>query len=91
MTITLVTNERTVLARLPYNGCPWVEVDYPCSGCGAFRIAGSKPHVEEDSKITATAVCLGCRAPCGTLVVSTETLFGLEEDDRMLNGRPRVY
>jgi hypothetical protein len=90
MEVKLVTRERTIPARLPYPTATFVEVDFPCSGCGSKQVAGGTPTRGHDT-YTAPAVCVDCRAACGTLVATVSTLFGIEEDERVLNGRPRVY
>jgi hypothetical protein len=41
--------------------------------------------------VESEAGCVACGKTIGRLVVKFDTVFGLEEDSRMLNGRPRVY
>lgn len=45
----------------------------------------------EGPKISGDAECTRCREKVGHMVVTTDSLFGVEEDMRVLNGRPRVY
>jgi hypothetical protein len=52
--------------------------------------AGSRPS-KDDRAYEADASCLGCRKRMGTLRVETDTIFGVREDERVLNGRVRVY
>lgn len=40
---------------------------------------------------TSNASCFDCDAPVGRLVVTVDTIFGIEEDEAVLHGRPRVY
>jgi hypothetical protein len=90
--ITLTDREGHVMeARLPYPGATYVEIDYPCSGCGSKAIAGGAPSIESHDTYRAQAACVGCKAACGVLRVQLSTLFGLEEDEAVLHGRPRVY
>jgi len=90
--ITLTTREGHVLeGRLPYDGAAFVEFDAPCSGCGSKAVAGGAPSIESHDTYRAQAACCGCRAACGVLRVQVSTLFGIEEDNRVLNGRCRVY
>ena len=81
-------------ARLPYQGAEHVLMAGACPACGADGPAlfGDRPEQGHD-RYTATAVHVGadCGAAIGTMVVEFDTLFGIEEDERVLNGRPRVY
>jgi len=43
------------------------------------------------STYSGAAECTRCRQKVGNMTVKINTLFGLEEDDRVLNGRCRVY
>lgn len=86
---------------VPYEGakhvladgcCPLCLVDEAGFGRRVFKIAGGNPSASADDRAwEATAVCLGCRKIVGTLRVETDTLFGVQEDERVLNGPWRVY
>jgi hypothetical protein len=62
-----------------------------CPACRKpLRLAGRNP-VEGERTVESAAYCAACDAPLGRLVVELATLFGLEEDRAVLNGRCRVY
>jgi hypothetical protein len=69
-------------------------VDGACPGCGAnpFLIAGTGAHRQSDDRtLRAGGRCVKCGDAVGYIYATTNTLFGLEEDERVLNGRARVY
>ncbi len=76
------------------DGEPFVTVDGRCPepGCTAdpFRVAGSTPREVDDREVHAPAICVGCGACVGTLVVDYVTVFGFAED-RAVRQRVRVY
>ena len=45
----------------------------------------------EGKRVSAAAACTRCKGSVGTLVVERDTLFGPDEDLRVLQGRCRVY
>lgn len=89
--------EKQRKASLPYAQADHVRVDGQCPSCkacdeGTFRCIGkvTAQKVDHDT-ITAPALALCCGAEVGKIVVTMNTLFGIEEDLAVLNGRPRVY
>lgn len=58
-----------------------VEVRGPDHATGKDHTAG----------VDGDAECARCRAVVGRMAVRFETIFGAEEDEAVLNGRPRVY
>lgn len=81
-------------AKAPFAGAAYVVVDGVCPHCKAepFNVAGVKGTlVRGHDTYTADAGCVGCNVPTGKLVITVNTLFGIEEDERVLNGRCRVY
>jgi len=64
-----------------------------CPKCAhePFCVAGSGRHIGGRDFYVSDAVCLECRERVGEIQVKVETIFGLEEDERMLNGPWRVY
>lgn len=97
MRITFTTDDgRSGEARVPYEGCQYVVVDSmhcECAPREPLFVAGIKDGLREksDRHIVSKAGCARCKGGCGDLRVDFDTIFGLEEDDRVLNGRPRVY
>lgn len=69
----------------------------PCPACGIeqLRVEGLVPHVvmatdhEHKTEWEARAIC--CGKDGFTIGVRRVSLFGFEEDRRVLEGRPRVY
>jgi hypothetical protein len=53
---------------------------------------GAKGTITSDNReTTGTAICYQCQKPIGRIRVVFDTLFGLDEDNRVLNSRCRVY
>lgn len=93
MKISIKFNDGTrQTATLPYQGCQHVEVDGTCPSCGTkpWKARGGQPETGYD-EYRAQAQCLSCDKIVGTMIVKVSTIFGIEEDDRVLSGRYRVY
>ena len=64
-----------------------------CPGCGAepFIIEGHgrHRHTRDTYRAAGTAKC--CGDSVGYIYAKANTLFGLEEDEAVLNGQTRVY
>ena len=64
-----------------------------CPGCGAtpFMVQGHgrDRYAHDTLRAASTAMC--CGDSVGYIYAKTGTLFGLEEDEAVLNGRARVY
>lgn len=61
------------------------------SGPARLLVTGEGRHTTGHDSEAAAAVCLDCRRQVGQIEVTSETIFGVEEDLRMLRGRCRVY
>ena len=59
----------------------------PCARCQAdpFFVRGSRPNVGTHGA-KAEASCCACGQPVGTLHVEFDTIFGVDEDARVLSG-----
>lgn len=93
MKITVEIDGVTHKAPIPGDR-PHLELDMACPRCAApapLRVAGKGRHIESHDTYAADGFALCCRAPIGTIRTVVETLFGLEEDEAVLEGRPRVY
>ncbi len=90
MVIELVQGERRLKASLSYEGAKYVTVKESCE-CGCFDVHSLRSTVNDRGTVKGKALCVECEAGRGELVVRLDTIFGLEEDDRVLNGRARVY
>lgn len=65
-----------------------------CPGCKAgppLAVRGLGIHTREHAAYVARAACVRCGAVVGSLRAEVETVFGLEEDERVLAGPWRVY
>ena len=64
-----------------------------CGKCGRrpMRIICGEAHIHSYDEYEARAACGHCGGGCGKVIVRVRTLFGLEEDRAVLEGRPRVY
>lgn len=89
----LIRNGATHSARVPYDGADHVTVKGLCPLCGAadFRVRGQGIHTTTHDTHLARAVSVCCGVDVGELRVTMSTIFGIEEDGRVLHGRPRVY
>lgn len=66
--------------------------DCACPGCSApLRVLGSGREIGGHDYYRAKGFCASCRAYVGEIRAYVDTIFGLEEDERVLHGRPRVY
>ncbi len=74
---------------MPSPGLETVEVPEPCD-CGCSSVRGAN-MVTGRSTYKSQALCAECAAARGELVVTVSTIFGIEEDERVLYGRARVY
>lgn len=84
----------TRVCSLPFPEAAYAEAEGACPCCAdvPFKVAGKSPHnAADDRAYEATAECLRCRNTLGVLRVETSTLFGVTEDEAVLNGRCRVY
>ncbi len=84
----------------PCEGASFVECEGPCVNADCVPIksgeylllTGVKCTLQtSDRGATSDAGCVACGKTIGKLVVEYDTIFGAEEDERVLNGRPRVY
>mgnify|MGYP001607516784 CR=1 FL=1 len=85
-------------ARVPKAEAVWVQGEARCPCCGwqdkdmrSFALWSRQANTTSHT-VTGAALCAKCAQPVGgDLVVELDTIFGREEDERVLNGRPRVY
>lgn len=78
--------------KLPHSSADHVMPEGKCPECGQeeWKVQGGETTRGHDT-YSAPARCVLCGERVGTLVVKMDTLFGLEEDERVLHGRARVY
>ena len=90
MTITVTRDGKKLKAKLPHPQCGFVEVSVPCA-CGSVQVRGTGIRETTHDTYVADAVCCGCGRSAGVMRTKVSTVFGIEEDSRVLNGRMRVY
>lgn len=95
MKISLVHQNKRFECTLSYNGADYViarGLDI-CPLCKAdLKVAGRKGTMRNDhDTYYAEAGCLSCGGTLGELQTQVSTVFGIDEDEAVLNGRARVY
>jgi hypothetical protein len=84
----------TVACKVPFVGAQYVIADLEaCPSCGAkpVELRGSAPQQRHDH-YTSDAMTLCCKKFVGQMTAWPDTLFGIDEDQTVLNhGRCRVY
>jgi hypothetical protein len=80
-------------ATLPFEGADHVVVDGACPKCKGTPFTAKGQHITHHDHDTyyAHAICCKCGAPVGQMKTVVSTIFGIEEDERVLFGRCRVY
>jgi hypothetical protein len=105
--ITLTFNDGSRRrGRLPYPNAPRVVVNRKCGAklpnpglgkgfaggiCDSTEYKGAGMSIESRDTYRANAICDRCGHPAGTLRVQVPTMWGIEEDERVLNGPWKVY
>jgi hypothetical protein len=71
----------------------YVVVAGACPHCKTepFNVRGKGINKTDRDSHYADGHCLKCDARVGTIRVKLDTIFGLEEDERVLNGPWKVY
>jgi hypothetical protein len=92
MKVTFTVDNVEHTCSVPYEGAAFVLVDgWACPTCKRSGVAGRNQRIESHDTYASDAGCADCKVVVGVLRVQLSTLFGLEEDERVLNGRCRVY
>ena len=102
MKITIVLDSgKRCKASLPYDGAHYILIAIACpNGCASHKhpqamtetkIAGTGIKHHSHDTYFADAIALCCRKKIGTIETKVDTVFGIEEDERVLNGPQRVY
>lgn len=65
--------------------------DEPICECGSKSCAGHGRRIENRDTYAADASCLRCGKPVGIIRVRVNTLFGIEEDERVARMGVRIY
>jgi hypothetical protein len=93
MKITITLHDGEVRRLVPLPSGERAAAEGPCPLCGAeeLAVAGTGTYREGHDTYAARGITLCCGEPCGTIRAQVDTIFGIEEDDRVLHGRCRVY
>ena len=94
MKVYLLENGRKTICTITYKDASHVVLKGSCPQCGdavcKLQGTGKRPS-SDDQAWEADAVAACCHKHVGTLRVETSTMFGVREDEVVLNGRCRVY
>lgn len=103
--ISITIDEKKHTVRLPYpssreaivddiHECPACGVKFPLDGQGQpfppFKVKGKNARHTHDTYVS-DGVALCCERYVGKLEMKVDTIFGIEEDERVLNGPWKVY
>jgi hypothetical protein len=80
--------------EMPEDGAGAVLFGIPCPHCKAkapIYVRGRGITQKTHDEYIADAKHTACGGAMGQLVVTVDTVFGIEEDEMVLNGRCRVY
>lgn len=104
MKITVQIGDTHWKAHLPYDGAAHVVVDdyVQCPNCGwrpptvlgiltGIKVHGRHQRIESRDTYRSEAISICCDQVVGVIRVQMSTIFGIEEDERVLNGPWRVY
>jgi hypothetical protein len=95
MKIILVRpNGKRLPAKLPYEGADFAVLVTGCPECGAHepKLQGTGRRPSKDGRAwEADAVALCCDRHVGTLRCEMNTLFGVEEDERVFRMGIKIY
>jgi hypothetical protein len=94
MQVFLIREDKRLRCAVPSKHSPHVVAPGQCPDCGEtpWKVSGGTPYPSDDDRAyQATAVSLCCRRRAGIIRAEVDTLFGVREDDAVLNGRCRVY
>ena len=93
MKITLHLQGKIFPAQLPHAMADFVLVeDCVCPNCnGSLKARGDGNVTHDFDTYYAFAHCVCCGGAVGQLQTKVNTIFGIDEDNAVLNGRARVY
>ena len=77
----------------PYEGAAYANVpDQDCPHCAKpLQVQGTGKRIASRDTYAANAICTSCEKPVGELQVKVNTLFGLEEDERVFSMGVKIY
>jgi hypothetical protein len=77
----------------PYEGASYADVpNQKCPRCEeSLQVQGTGRRIASYDTYTAPAICTACEKVVGELQVKVNTLFGIEEDERVFQSGVRIY
>ena len=93
MKIRLKMGGKTFKVKQPYEGASYANVpDAKCPHCSEeLVIQGTGKHIASYDTYAAMAICVKCEKPVGEIQAKVNTLFGLEEDERVFSMGVKIY
>ena len=93
MTITCTIDGTPHPARIASPSATFATVETACPHCehDPLRASGHGVCVDGHAAYTADAFCFDCGKRVGTLRVQVSTIFGIEEEERVMSGPWKVY
>jgi hypothetical protein len=93
MKITVSVGGAKRAATRPFETADHVMVAGVCPLCGIepFKVRGTGVSRNDHDSYYADAECVACSKFVGTIRAKFDTIFGIEEDERVLNGLYEVY
>lgn len=93
MKITLHSRGKIFPAQLPHAKADFVLVDEcVCPHCKeSLKAKGNGDVTHDFDTYYALAYCVSCGGAVGQIQTKVNTIFGIDEDNAVLNGRARVY
>lgn len=84
---------KTFKVKMPYDGASYADVpDAKCPHCSEdLTVQGTGKRIKDYDMYEAGAICVKCKKAVGELQMKVNTLFGLEEDERVFSMGIKVY
>jgi hypothetical protein len=89
--VSLVVDGKAYACKLPHSTSSFADVSGWTCECGGTQVRGGGVEHHDHDTYYANAHCTKCSKPVGKLTAKVDTLFGIDEDELVLHGRPRVY
>jgi len=89
----LILGDKRHKVKTPYEGASYADVpDVECPHCKKpLQVQGTGKRIAGHDIYRAPAICTACEKLVGELEVKVNTLFGLEEDERVFSMGVKIY